>query len=109
MARPWPTTIIPTHAWGNYDLIGRALRADLPRPVFVDPSAYAPVYPDLGIPWDERERVWVSAALPDNQLLEWPVPEGRVRWDVQQFGNQKAGQANPTEAEVYASYQRALA
>jgi hypothetical protein len=107
MTRPWPTTLIPAHSWGDHTLIVKAMRLQVTKPVFLDPSAYSPEYPDLGIPWDERKRAWVSAALPDAQTSAWPVSRHRVGWEVQEFGARRAGQARLTEAEVYEQYQRA--
>lgn len=110
MERPWPTTIIPAHRWGDHDMmIKKALRVDVPRPVFVDPSGYAPQHCNLGLPWDERKRAWVSAALPDKKLSDWPVSRWRVEWDVVEYGDAKVpGQTRITEAEVFESYQRAV-
>lgn len=106
MSRPWPTTLIPAHSWDNHDLMLRALRFDVPRPVHLDPSAYVPEFPDLGLPGDERKRAWVSAALPDKKLSTWPITRERLGWPVHEFGAAKEGQAKPTEAEVYAWYQQ---
>lgn len=108
MERPWPTTIIPTHPWGDHDAIIRALRLNVPKPVFVDPSAYAPAHRALGLPWHERERAWVSAALPDAKLSAWPVDRTRLTWEVRELGDTKSGQERLTEAEVFERYQRAI-
>jgi hypothetical protein len=108
LSREWPTTIISAHRWGDHDLIVKAMGLQVPRRVFVDPSAYAPEHRDLGLTWDERKPVWVSAALPDKDSSAWPVRRQRLTWEVQELGAKKAGQAQVTEAEVYEEYQRGV-
>ncbi len=103
--RPWPPCLACAFTWGSATDPRWQRFVPSRQLTLVDPSAYVEPFPLEAKAPEDRERVWVNAALENPRELEKLNLPARFRgWPVEHFGGRNAGQPRVQESEVVARY-----
>jgi hypothetical protein len=102
----WPPCLVPQFAWGRQDDPRWDRWLPSRQRTFVDPSAYVPRIHGLEPKAPEdRERVWVSAALENpKNLVKLNLQDRFSTWPLERLGSRAAGEPRLQESEVIARY-----